>query len=110
MARVNIAGIDKAELLAALYNNSKPMGMGFLQARAGVMTREIAQEIIDKVGDDHKRMFPTIHAGTSNLKFDYLYGRPLKCNLEGDEVDTWGYNRDHGEDAFEKVVEGLRNK
>lgn len=109
MATINISGIDKAELLAALYNNSRPIGMGFLQARAGIMTREIALEIMQK-GDDHKRMFPDIHASTSTLRFDYLYGRPLKCDLSGDEVETWGYNRDHGDNAFEKIVEGLRNK
>lgn len=27
---VNIEGLNKADVLAALYNASKPMGMGFL--------------------------------------------------------------------------------
>lgn len=35
---LNIKGLDKAEVLKALYNNSRVQGMGFLQAMAGEMT------------------------------------------------------------------------
>ena len=40
---LDIKGIDKAELLAGLYNRSKPLGLGFLQASAGDVTGEFKQ-------------------------------------------------------------------
>jgi len=107
MAKIDIKGIDKAELLAALYNNARPMGMGFLQARSGEMTREDALKMMD-AGDDSSRMFPNM--GRSRMYFDYVFGRPLKVNLEGDELETSLYNRDWGKDAAEHIVEDLRSK
>ena len=105
MAKISIKGIDKAELLAALYNHASPMGMGFLQARAGEMTKEQATELLGK-GDDLSRMFPV--NGRRQLYFDYVYGRPLKVDLTGDELETSLYDRDWGKGAAEKIVEGLR--
>lgn len=107
MAKIDIKDIDKAELLAALYNNASPMGMGFLQARTGEMTREDAVKLME-AGDDSSRMFPRL--GRSNTYFDYVYGRPLKIELGGNELETGLYNRDWGKDAAERIVEGLRNK
>ena len=79
---IDISGIDKAELLAALYNNSRPMGMGFLRAKEGEMTVEQARAEIGN-GDDHQRDFgQQIYRGS--LYFDYLHGRPLKSEIGGD--------------------------
>ena len=103
---VDIRGLDKAELLAALYNNSQPMGVGFLQAREGVMTREQAAEML-VVGDDTARMFPK---SRREGYFDYLYGRPLKVRLDGDVLRTALYNRDNGLGAAERIVSELRAK
>lgn len=104
---INIVGIDKAELLAALYNNSRPMGMGFLQARDGIMTKEEAQKAIE-VGDDSSRMFgKREELGTRHLYFDYLFGRPLKIDISGDTVRPWGYDRDNGQGAVARIVAKL---
>lgn len=93
MAKVNIAGVDKAELFAALYNNSKPVGMGIIHYDPTPLTKESAQQLMN-AGDDTKRMFPGF--GGKNLYFDYVKGRPLKVDLSEDEMDTFLYNRDHG--------------
>lgn len=110
---INIEGIDKAELLAALFNNSRPMGMGFLQAHLGpqVMTKEDAEKVMNK-GDDHRRDFPEIMARSNRpmLYFDYLFGRPLKVDLSNDEVREDLYDRDNGAGAFARIVAELRNK
>lgn len=37
---VNIEGLNKADVLAVLYNAAVPMGMGFLQFDKNSMTRE----------------------------------------------------------------------
>lgn len=100
---VDISDLDKAALLAALYNNSRPMGMGWLQARDGVMTVEQARAEIE-TGDDSARMF----GKQRELYFDYLRGRPLKIDLSGDVLRTWLYNRDNGRNAAERIVAKLR--
>jgi hypothetical protein len=107
---IDIKGIDKAELLAALYNNSRPMGSGFLQAIPGDMTVEQARKEIES-GDDSSRMFGKNRCGNRELYFDYLRGRPLKSDISGDTFDPWGYDRDNGgKGAAARIVEALRAK
>lgn len=88
---ISIKGLDKATVLAALYNASKPQGMGFLQYNPKPMTIEGARDLLKQT-----------------TYFDYLGGRVMKINLAEDDVDTWGYNRDNGENAAEKVIEILQ--
>lgn len=108
MAKVNIAGLDKAELFAALYNHAKPMGMGMLHYNPTIITKDEAEKMM-KAGDDSSRMFPGMRSGRA-LYFDYVLGRPMKIDISGDETDSWGYNRDQGENAVERIVEALRSK
>jgi hypothetical protein len=109
---IDITGIDKAAILAALFNSSAPVGMGLLQADKGpqTMTVEQAREIIDGGGQaatpdyEFKQL-----TGRPALSFDYVFGRPLKCNLEGDEFDPWGFDRDNGgEGTAMRVIDQLR--
>ena len=49
MSNIDISGIDKAELLQALFNASKQQGMGFLDASGTApMTIEDAQEMVNQ--------------------------------------------------------------
>lgn len=89
---IDITGLNKARVLAALYNASRPQGLGFMNYEPTPMTEEQAQEILDN----------------GQTYFDYLNGRVMKINLEEDEVNTWAYNRDNGPNAAENVVEALR--
>lgn len=93
---IDISGLDKATLLAALYNASSPQGMGFLHFDAQPMTPEDAQAIIASFGTSRP------------LYFDYLKGRVMKINLTKDEMDEWGYDRDLGTGAAQRVVDALR--
>ena len=72
---VDISNKDKAEVLATLYNNSHPHGMGFLQYNSESMTIEQARELLNQT-----------------TYFDYLYGRVMKIDLGSNIVNTWGYN------------------
>lgn len=110
---VNIEDLNKADVLAALYNASKPMGMGFLQAGGAPlnMDRTYAQNLLD-LGSDASGDYP---AGTVSLRrnevyFDYLHGRPLKLDLSSDtEFNPWGFDRDNGgEGAAQRVIDHLR--
>lgn len=93
MSTISIEGLNKADVLAALYNASKPQGMGFMQYDPKSMTRETAEEYLK-----------------STTYFDYLKGRVMKINLSGKEFDSWAYNRDNGDGAAEKVISLLRLK
>ncbi len=89
---MNISNYNKAEVLAALYNNARVQGMGFLHAQAGDMTTEEAQHILDETPDKY---------------FDYVSGRVMKVDLSGDELRTHLYNRDNGDNAAEEIISKL---
>lgn len=107
MSKVNIAGLDKVELFAALYNHAKPLGMGMLHYDPTPLTKEAAEKLMG-LGDDSSRMFPGM--GRRAMYFDYVKGRPLKIDLSGDELETALYNRDQGDGAAERIVAELRSK
>jgi hypothetical protein len=90
---MKIEGLNKAEVLATLYNNAKVQGMGFLQADNKQMTTEEAKTILDESDDKY---------------FDYLKGRVMKIRIAGDEIDTRLYNRDNGDGAAERVIGKLQ--
>jgi len=89
--KIDIKDLNKADVLAVLYNASKPQGMGFMQYDSTPMTSEQAQELLD--------------AGQTN--FDYLQGRVMKIDLSGDQLNTWGYDRDNGQDAAQNAISAL---
>ncbi|MFP3924621.1 hypothetical protein [Pseudomonas sp. W5-36] len=88
---MNISGLDKAEVLAALFNASRQQGMGFLNSRGDRdMSKERAAEIL-KITED----------------FDYLDGRVMKISLNHDEVETRLYDRDNGQGSAERAIAHL---
>lgn len=89
---VSIAGLGKAEVLAALYNRAKPQGMGFLHYTPEPMTAAEAQDILSD----------------GWMYFDYLRGRVMKVDLSGDMLDTRLYDRDNGVGAAGEVIATLR--
>lgn len=97
---VDVRGIDKAELLAALYNRAKVQGMGILQAVPGDMPPGVAVRILTDFTEE-TRNGPEAY-------FDYLFGRVMKIDVLPDELDPWLYDRDNGEGAVASVVAGLR--
>jgi hypothetical protein len=86
---IDITGIDKADLVAQLYNKARTQGMGFLQYDPKPMTLEEGSKYV----------------GTY---IDYLKGRVMKIKVDGDSVDEGGYDRDNGSGSVAKIVEELR--
>lgn len=104
---IDITGLDKAALLAALFNASAPQGFGFLQAGNGpqVMSLEDAQAMIDSAPAP---MIPGM-IDERALEYDYVLGRPLKVNIRSDEFNPWGFDRDNGgPGSAQKVIDRLR--
>lgn len=87
---INISGISKGKVLKALYDNSRPLGMGMLQFVPGPMKLEEADEIV-----------------TKQLNFDYLQGRVMKVDISGDDFHPGSYDRDNGEGAAQKAINSI---
>lgn len=92
---IDITGLNKADVLAALYNASHPQGLGWLHKTNEDMTTEQAQVLLDK-------QRPGDH-------FDYVQGRVIKVNLTSDtEFDPYLYDRDNGQGAAQHAIDRLR--
>lgn len=102
MAMVNIKGMDKAEVLLALWQASQMQGMSFLGFLAsGELTREQAQKEVQE--RKHTRF-----DGTDSIYFDYLNGKVMKVDLGQDEFDPRLYDRDNGEGAAQRAIDNLK--
>ena len=94
---MDITGIDKAEILAALYNAARPLGLGVLHFTPEDMTVEDARTMISDYQEDFR----------GELYFDYVKGRVMKIRLDSNDLETWLYNRDNGDGAAERVIERI---
>lgn len=92
---INIEGISKGRVLAALYNASRPLGMGFLHFDPKPMTEEEANEILAQYHDAY---------------FDYLKGRVMKVDLSHDEFDPRLYDRDNGQGAAKNIIDSIKGE
>lgn len=95
--KINITGLDKAELLAGLFNSSKAPGMGFFSKGSNIeMTIEMARVHIQN------------KQATGSLSFDYLDGRYMKVDISGDVLNALQYDKVNGKHAAKTVVEAIR--
>lgn len=81
---------DKPAVLAALYNASRPLGMGALHYTPEPMTAEEAAALLEKY-----------------TYFDYLQGRVMKVDLSKDDFNPALYDRDNGPGAAAAAIEGI---
>lgn len=90
---IDITGLDRADVLAALFNASRPQGMGFLHYDPTDMTREAAAMLLQRQN-----------------YFDYLQGRVMKIELKegATELREGLYDRDNGQGAAQRVIDSLR--
>ena len=97
MGMVNIKGLDKAEVLHALWRHSHAQGMSFLGLTPEGFTLEKAQELIKERQEKNARLY-----------FDYVEGHVIKCDLSEDSFDEFLYDRDCGAGAAEAAIDELR--
>lgn len=100
MAMVNIKGLDKAQVLLVLWNNSRMQGRSS-SGYKGELTLRRAKELIEQ----HRH---TGMKGEERIYFNYLNGKVIKIDLAPDVIDTRLYDRDNGEGAGENAIEKLR--
>lgn len=85
---IDISELNKAEVLAALYNRARPQGMGFLHYTPEDMTPDEAQKMLD----------------AGQTYFDYVQGRVMKVNLGGGSFSPSMYDRDNGVGAADSAL------
>lgn len=90
---IDISKLSKAQVLMALYNESKPAGVGFLHYSSDLMTEDEATALL-----------------AQSTRFDYLRGRVMKVNLSGDEIDPRAYDRSNGQGAVARIISDLLDR
>lgn len=88
---VNTTGLNMADVLCALYNRSKPQGMGMLHYDPTPMKCDEAENLLAQ--SDY---------------FDYLKGRVMKITLKPEGFDERAYDRDNGAGSAEAAISELR--
>jgi len=90
---VDISGLDKFDVLKALWENSKTASFfSMIPKMAPPLNEAEAREQLS----------------STRPYVDYLCGRVIKTDFSKDELDPWGYDRDNGQGAMQKVVNSLR--
>ena len=102
-----IGDLERAAVLAALYNGARVQGAGFMRYQPGSMTVEQAQEVI--AGEGAATDYPFASPHDDKLDFDYLHGRVIKCNLGGESFHPGAYDMDNGgEGTAQRIIDKLR--
>lgn len=90
--KINIRGVDKADVLAALYNRAHGSPAGGFSYMQKDMTTQEAKLLLER---------------QKSLRFDYVKGRPLKVDLSEDIIDVTSYDRDNGGYAARRALSHL---
>lgn len=102
---IDISGIDKAVLLAAVFNHAGQVNLGFLDASGGhAMSIPDARNIVQA-----RMAMNAVVKGEPiwRSRFDYLRGRLLKVDLGGEsfnQSDIYLYDQAHGKGRLEQAV------
>lgn len=97
---IDIAGIDKADLLAALYNCTRSRHLGRLHDLGRELSRDEAAVALSSVPQ-------------GPIHFDYLMGRPIKVTFDGDRLlrpDLYDRDAPAGKGSCQRIVDELRKR
>lgn len=98
MTTIETSDLSQAQVFAALYNHARPFGMGVLHAVDETLTESDAQAILDE--------WPS---SGGEYYFDYFRGRLMKVRLATTFIDAIGFDRDYGQGAAQRIINGLRH-
>lgn len=100
MAMVDIRGLDKAEVVLALWNASQMQGMSFLGYHGEMSLEQIRADIEERKHKDFE--------GNDSIYFDYLNGKVMKVDVGQDEFDPRLFDCDCGEGTAQRAIDNLR--
>lgn len=96
---INITGVDMTKLVNAVYDLSRPVGMGFLHFKEGALPADDLESIIKHANAQHTSWLvavreqningkhPSFAQQRSILSLDYVNGRQCKMNVWCDYND-----------------------
>lgn len=94
MSSVNISDLNLHTVILALWRNMEPAS--FFTLSGLTPPGKPSHDEIDAQLGKYKSL-------------DYLAGRCIKTNFSNlEKVNTYGYNRDAGDGAFERIVDEIR--
>ncbi|GAA1978277.1 hypothetical protein [Kitasatospora viridis] len=102
---IDITGLDRAEVLAALFNEAGLGGGGgqvaLVYAAMGAVPEDVPVE-------QARRWLEQVPDG----QFEYVAARPLKVDLRpgATEFDGWLFDREHGQGAAQRAVDRVRGR
>lgn len=113
---IDITGIDKAELLAALYNEARPVGYGRLHYTPEPMTVEQARIVLGTATKEGEwapltpsNIEGAAYCSAGVYRFDYIKGRSIKVEFAGNVLRRADlYDRDAGPGAAQRIVNEVR--
>lgn len=93
---IEVTGVDLVELVKAVYDNSRPQGLGLMHYQPGGLTDEQAKSLIG-------------YDGKIPVSLDYVSGRACKFVVfrDGEQLfirDQWF---DHSQDQLRKMLTSL---
>lgn len=97
---IDISNKDRNEVLAALYNASTPINMGFAQYNPMTWTKEIASMYFEQFGEPDEN---------GVILFKWVMGRPLNVKFVDDLVYVAGYNNDNEWGLAQRVISTCPN-
>lgn len=102
---MDINGINKGKLIAALYNSSKPAGpFGALNA-----LKDSSGELRDMTEAEGTGFYDRYKSPNGDISFDYVMGHVFKVAFIGDVLERPDlFDRDNGEGACAKAVAAAR--
>lgn len=93
MTTVDATGLNASEVLAELYNNSKPLGMGIYQYKDEMMDVDEASLLL-----------------TKGNQFDYVFGRYMKVDFSKYPViSSSSFDSQYGEGTMQRLIDNVRN-
>jgi hypothetical protein len=89
---------DLQDKLVALAASGSDLAEKYLEQSNDIRTDDDLLALLEKCCD----------AWPPNLRFDYLFGRVMKVNLNGNSFEERLYDRDNGPGAAQDAVERVR--
>ena len=97
---IDISNKDRAEVLAALYNASTPVGRGFSDYNPMTWTKETAQWYLNEC---------VIPEADGRIVFKWIFGRPVSCIFKDNIVYVSAYNFDNEYGLAQKAISTCPN-
>jgi hypothetical protein len=93
MTTLDITHLDRAAILCALYDRATA---GYFQQSHQAAPAKLPLEYAKR----------RLAAGLTHV--DHLYGRTIRVNLEGDQLDATAYDAANGEGMAARAIAGLK--